>query len=66
MARRSEDGFWFNSWSCKIEICQAKQQTNGHGKTRRTCGSIAYCSMRMGFCLILTRRPFVECYNGRL
>ena len=21
-----EDGFWFNSWSCKIEICQVKQQ----------------------------------------
>ena len=25
-ARRSEDGFWFNSWGCKFEICQAKQQ----------------------------------------
>ena len=22
---RHEDGFWLNSWSCKIEICQAKQ-----------------------------------------
>ena len=38
-------------------VVAAVAATNGHGKTRRTCGRIVYRSTRMGFLSILTRRP---------
>ena len=59
-----EDGFWFNLWSFKIEICQAKQQVAVTNARRlRKCGSIAYCSMRMDFRSILFNK---ETFRGVL
>ena len=37
-------------------VVAAVAATNGHGKTRRTCGSITYRE-DVGFLSILTRRP---------